>query len=69
MSVCERNECRFLQRPEEDFVSPGVRVTDYSETPDMGAGTKLQSSTRAVCTKTTEPFLLPLESFYGSGLL
>lgn len=32
-------------------------------------GTELQSSTRAVCTKTTEPFLLPLMSFYGSGLL
>lgn len=30
----------FLQRPEEDFGSPGTRGTDRCESPSVGAGNK-----------------------------
>lgn len=39
--------CRYPQRPEEGFISPGARVRGSSVLPDMGDGIQFQSSVGA----------------------
>lgn len=40
------------QRPEENTESPGTRITDGCEQPDVGLGTQCRSSGRAAGTLT-----------------